>query len=153
MSIVVYVSEHITSPGEPWRISRSRYAISASGQCIGSAPRVHRKRPLRCTADITGPVHDFAPREGCCRDGGGMPQSRVTASQVAYFFPSGGASEEGQRSVNPAAAHSPNPCVALARYHGPTSGYSPRDGTLAVHPLYTEPPALSVQSGPPRAPR
>jgi hypothetical protein len=71
---------------------------------------VHRKGPLRCTAGVTGPVRNFGPREGCYRDGGGMPQSQVTASLVAYFFPRGGVSKECLRSVNPAAAHSPNPC-------------------------------------------
>ena len=40
-----------------------------------------------------------------------MAQSRVTASHVGYFYPRGGASKEYQRSVSPAAAHSPDPQV------------------------------------------
>lgn len=60
------------------------------------------------------------------------------------FFSRGGASEEGQRSVIPAAAHSPNPCRPGPLSRPPTSGFPLCGGTLAVHSLYTEPPAFSV---------
>jgi hypothetical protein len=76
---------------------------------------VHRKGPLRCTAGVTGPVRNFGPREGCYRDGGGMPQSQVTASLVAYFFPRGGVSKE----CEPRCSALPEPVFALARYHAP----------------------------------
>jgi hypothetical protein len=69
----------------------------------------------------------------------------VTASHVGYFYPRGGASKEYQRSVNPAAAHSPDPQVHPEKGGGHL--VPPRNGTAERGSL--DKTQRSVNSRPP----